>query len=58
MNSFDRSNNTAVTDVKMKGSVPEEKSSFKMQMLYFSPKLNWGSYMITISKLSSRKFEP
>ena len=27
---FDESNNTGVTDVKMDGSVLEEKSSFKM----------------------------
>ena len=42
--SFDRSNNTGATDVKMDGSVLEEKSSFKMLGLTFSSKLDWGSY--------------
>ena len=37
--SFDRSNNNASTDVKMDGSVLEEKSSFKMLGLTFSSKL-------------------
>ena len=43
--SFDRSNNTGAIDVKMDGSVPEEKSSFKMLGLTFSSKLDWGSYL-------------
>ena len=42
--SFDRSNNTGATDVKMDGSVLEEKSSFKMLGLTFSSKLDWGCY--------------
>ena len=42
--SFDRSNNTGATDVKMDGSVLKEKSSFKMLGLTFSCKLDWGSY--------------
>ena len=37
--SFDRSNNTGATDVKMDGSVLEEESSFKMLGLSFSSKL-------------------
>ena len=37
---FDQSNNTGATDVKMDGSVLEEKSSFKMLGLTFSSKLN------------------
>ena len=40
---FDRSNNTGLTDVKMDGSVLEEKSSFKMLGLTFSSNLDWGS---------------
>ena len=34
----------------MAGSVSEEKSSFKMFGLTFSPKLDWGSYIIFITK--------
>ena len=37
--SFDRSNNTGATDVKMDGSVLEEESSFKMLGLSFSSRL-------------------
>ena len=39
---FDWSNNTGAIDVKMDGSVLEEKSSFKMLGLTFSVKLYWG----------------
>ena len=41
--SFDQSNNSSSTDVKMHGSVLEEKSSFKMLGLTCSSKLDWGS---------------
>ena len=44
--SFDRSNNTGAIDVKMGGSVLEEKSSFKMLGFTFSSKLDWGPYII------------
>ena len=37
--SFDQCNNTGTIDVKMDGSVLEEKSSFKMLWLTFSAKL-------------------
>ena len=53
--SFDRSNNTGAIDVKMNGSVLEEKSSFKMPELTFSSKLDWGSYIISIAKSASKK---
>ena len=53
--SFDRSNNTGAIDVKMDGSVLEEKSSFKMLGLTFSSKLDWGSYIISIAKTASKK---
>ena len=53
--SFDRSNNTGAIDVKMDGSVLEEKSSFKMLGLTFSSKLDWGSYIIFIAKTASKK---
>ena len=38
--SFDRPNNTGVIDLKMNGSVLEEKSSFKILRLTFSSKLD------------------
>ena len=47
--SFERSNNNGSIDVKMDGSVLEEKSSFKMLGLTFSSKLDWGSYIISIA---------
>ena len=51
----DWSNNTGSTDVKMDGSVLEEKSSFKMLRLTFSSKLDWGSYIISIAETASKK---
>ena len=51
--SFDRSNNNASIDVKMNGSFPQEKSSFKMLGLTFSSKFDWGSYIISIAKTAS-----
>ena len=48
--SFDQSNNTGAIDVKMDGSVPEEKSTFKILGLTFSSKLDWGSYISTAKK--------
>ena len=47
---FDRSNNNGSIDVKMDGSVLEEKSSFKMLGLNFSSKLDWGPDSISIAK--------
>ena len=41
--------------MKIDGSVLEEKSSFKMLGLTFSSKLNWGSYIISITKTASKK---
>ena len=41
--SFDRSNNNGSIDVKMGGSILEEKSLFKILGLTFSSKLDWGS---------------
>ena len=52
---FDWSNNTGAIDVKIDGSVLEEKSSFKMLGLTFFSKLDWGSYMISIAKTASKK---
>ena len=36
-------------------SVREEKSSFEMLGLGFSPKSGWGSYIISIAKTASKK---
>ena len=52
---FDQSNNNGVIDVKMDGSVLEEKSSFKMLGLTLSSNLDWGSYIISIDKTASKK---
>ena len=56
--SVDQSNNTGAIDVKMNGSVLEEKSYFKMLRLTFSSKLDWDSYIISMLKLPPRKLEP
>ena len=53
--SFGWSYNTGAIDVKMDGSVVEEKPSFKMLGLTFSSKLNWGFYIISIAKTASKK---
>ena len=52
---FDQSNNNGSIDVKIDGSVLEEKSSFKMLGLTFSCKLDWGSYIVSIAKTASKK---
>ena len=53
--SFYRSNNNGSIDVKMDGTVLEEKPSFKMLGLNFSSKLDWDSYIISIAKDASKK---
>ena len=53
--SFDRSNISGAIDVKMDGSVPEEKSSFEMLELSFSSKLDWRSYIFSIAKTVWKK---
>ena len=52
---FDQSNNNGSINVKMDGSVLEEKPSFKMLVLTFSSKLDWSSYIISIAKTTSKK---
>ena len=42
-------------DVKIDGSVLEEKTSFKMLGLTFSSKLDWGSYIVSVAKAASKK---
>ena len=51
---FDQSYSTGIIDVKMDGSVLEEKLSFKMLELT-SSKLDWGSYIISIAATASKK---
>ena len=48
------SSNTFAIDVKIDGSVLEEKPSFKMLGLTFSSKLDWDSYIISIAKTTSK----
>ena len=55
--SFGWSKNNSSNDVKMDGSVLEEKLSFKMLGFTFSSKLDWGSYIIAVAKLPPRKLE-
>ena len=52
---FDRSNNNSSINLKMGGSILEEKLSLKMQGLTFSSKLDWGSRIISIAKTASKK---
>ena len=53
--SFDLSHNNGSIDVKMDGSVIEEKSSFKMLWLAFSSKLDWVLTLSLLLKLPPRK---
>ena len=53
--SSDQSKNTSAIDVKMDGSVLEEKTSFKMLGLTFSSKLDWSSYIVSIAKTASKE---
>ena len=52
--SFDSSNNSAAIDVEMDGSVFEEQSSFNMLELYFSSKVDWDSYTVSVTKTASK----
>ena len=52
---FDQSKNGGAIDVKIDGSVLEEKPSFKMLGLAFSSKLDWGFYIVSIAKTGSKK---
>ena len=47
---------TGAIDGKMDGSVLEEKSSFNKLGLTFTSKMDWGSYVISISKTATKKF--
>ena len=50
-----KSNSNGSVDVKMDGSVLEDKSYFKMLALNFSSKLNRGSYIISTAKTTAKK---
>ena len=52
---FSHSNNTGAIDLKMDGSLLEENSSYKMLGLTFSSKLDWGSYIISIARTTSKR---
>ena len=52
---FDQPKITGAIDVKIDGSVLEEKSSLKMLEFTFSSKLDWGSCIISIVKTASKK---
>ena len=56
--SFERSNNTGAIQVKIDGSVLEEKSFFKMLGLTFFSKVYWGSYISLLLELLPRKLLP
>ena len=52
---FDRSTNTGAIEIKIYGSVLEEKWYFKMMGLTFFSKLDRGPYIISIAKTASNK---
>ena len=52
---LDLSVDTGAIDVKMDGSILEEKSSFKIMRLTYSSKLDWDSYIISIAKTAFKK---
>ena len=47
--------NTGAINMKTDGSVLEEKSSFKVLILSFSSKFDWGSFIISIAKTTSKE---
>ena len=52
---FDRCKNSGAIDMKMDGSILEEKTYFKILRLTFSFKFYWGSYIVSIAKTASKK---
>ena len=55
---FNWSKSSVAIDVKMDGSILEEKSPFKILGVSFSSKLDWGSYIVSIIKTAFKKSEP
>ena len=56
--SFDWSKNTGAIDVKMDGSVLEEKPLFEMLQLTFSSKLDWALTLSLLLTAPPKKLEP
>ena len=56
--SFGQSNSICAIGVKMNGFVHEEILSFEMLGLSFSSKLDWTSYVISITTLSVEFLSP
>ena len=57
--SFDKSKINGSIDMKIDGSVLDERSPFQMLGMTFSSKLDWGSYIIiSIAKTVSKKIGP
>ena len=52
---FDHSDKNDSIELKMDGSVLEEKSSFQILGLTFSSKLDWGPCIISVDKTASKK---
>ena len=52
---FEQSNSSNDIDLKMDGSVLEEKSYFKIFGLSFSSKLHWASCIVSIARSVSKK---
>ena len=50
-----QSNNCGAIDVKIDASVLEENSPFKLLAWSFSPYMDWGSYIVSISQTASKK---
>ena len=55
LDSFDPSRNNGAIDVKMDGSVFEEKLSFKILGLSFSSRLDWSYYNTSVAQSVSKK---
>ena len=53
--SFGWSNNTGAIDMKVDGSVFQEKVSFTMLGLSLPSNLNWNSYVISTAKMAFKK---
>ena len=57
LSSFHWSFNSGAIDVKMNGSILEERLCFKILGLSFYSKLNWGLYIDCIAKTAPKNIE-
>lgn len=55
---MDLHRNSFVVDMKMVGSAFNEKLSFKMLGFFFSSKLDWDSFIVSVTDIASNKTEP